>query len=275
MSNGAADSAYNLFLRSRSAVSAARYPDRLDYTIVASGIEGGRFRTNHYKGRYDSTDGSIRVLPISDEELADPAVQPHDFDFRQILIQGVSVPVGRQTDPDILGGSPLLEPTYAFGLKLRAVPEARSQTDDTVASLPVIAVVSNRARDYDVSLVDEPVLNGVETYHLRLTPIRRPKQYRLRELWLGANDFLPRQAVVAGNFTVAPLVDVPWLLSFEIRDGLPYVSREDAEDTLYLGHRHTVSDAEVRFSDVQESSGNLIGAPLITQDITPTSLVEP
>jgi hypothetical protein len=270
-----ADDAYRLFLRARSAVTAVQYPQRIDYVIRVSGTEGGRPRANHYKGSFDLTDDAIRIFPISDEEMAAPPPDPHDFDFKQIVVQGMSVPIGRPNDPDLLGGSPILDPTYSFGLRFKRIVASATTTADAESDLPIIAVVSNSARDYDVSLLAKTQLNGEETYHFGLKPLRKPKRFRLRELWVGANDFLPRKAVIAGNFTVAPLVDVPWVVSFNVIGGIPYISSERAEDVLYLSHRHVVDDAEVAFEGVREASGDFIGAPLVAPDITPTNLVEP
>lgn len=267
--------AYAIFLHTRSAVTAARYPRRLDYTIEVSGTEGGETRANHYKGRYDTTNDAIRVFPISDEELAGTAPHPHDFDFNRIIVQGVSVPIGRPSDPDLLGGSPILDPVYSFGLRFKRATDIAAPDGDSSDSLPVIAVVSNNAPDYNVKLLGEESLNDEQTFHLELKPLRKPKKYRLRELWIGATDFLPRQAIVAGNFTVAPLVDIPWKVSFKVVDGIPYISSERAQATLYLSHHHVVHDAEVDFQDIQESYGDFIDAPLVAPDVTPTSLLEP
>jgi hypothetical protein len=274
-----ADSAYALFLRARSAVTAVVYPRRLNYTISVSGVEADKPRTNHYAASCNPSTGAIRVLPISTEELSSPPPHPHDFDFRKIVFQGpngpiLSIPIGPKPDPDLLGGVPILEPTYSFGLTYRQFARSQ-QTDDTVEALPVIAIVSTNVRDYDVSLVDTPEIDGVATYHLRLVPRRKPKDLRLRELWVGTNDFLPRQALISGNFTVAPLVDVPWLISFNVVDGVPYIAKESAEQTLYLAHRHVVSDATIAFDDVREPDGSIIGQPLIAPDPEPESLVEP
>ncbi|HEY1428039.1 MAG TPA: hypothetical protein VGF18_00570 [Candidatus Tumulicola sp.] len=271
--------AYALFFRARSAITAARYPRRLDYTISVSGIEAGASHTNHYKATCDPLSGSVRVLPISDEELASPPPHPHDFDFRSIVISGpagpiLAVPVGRPPDPDLLGGVPILEPTYSFGLSLRHT-SWQSNQGDADAALPVIAVVSTNARDYDISLVDMPTIDGTTTYHLRLTPRHKPKDFRLRELWIGMVDYLPRQILLTGNFTVAPLVDVPWLVSFNVADGVPYIAHERARETLYLAHRHVVTDAEIAFDNVREPSGAVIGEPLIAPDANEGTLVEP
>jgi hypothetical protein len=273
------DSAYALFLRARSAVTAVVYPRRLDYTISVSGIEADHKRTNHYRASCDPRDAAIRVLPISDAELASPPPHPHDFDFRAVVISGptgpfLAIPIGPRPDPDLLGGIPILEPTYSFGLTYRQ-PAQPQGTDNAIEALPVIAVVSTNARDYNVTLVDTPLLDGEPTYHLRLTPRRKPKDLRLRELWIGASDFLPRQALISGNFTVAPLVDVPWLVKFRIVDGVPYIAQENAEATLYLAHKHVVTDATIAFDNIREPSGSILGEPLIAPDPEAESLVEP
>ena len=127
----------------------------------------------------------------------------------------------------------------------------------------MIAVVSTRTRDYAVTLLDDPLLEGVPTYHLKLTPLRKPKANRLRDLWVDASDYLPRQAVVAGNFTDAPLTDVPWTISFAIFEGAPVIASETADTTLYLPHRRVVRDASIAFENIHEPSGSLVGEPLV------------
>ncbi len=78
-------------------------------------------------------------------------------------------------------------------------------------ALPVIATVSTKDRDYSASPIGDAVLDGVDTYYLSLVPLRRPKVNRL-----------PRQAVLAGNFTMAPLIDVPWMVGFSVINGAPF-----------------------------------------------------
>jgi hypothetical protein len=194
---------------------------------------------------------------------------PHGIN---VNIFGISV--GHPAPYQDLLGEPLLEPTYMFGLRykeLRAAPSS-PQAD---GSLRVIAIVSSGTRDYGVSLIDTPLLDGVPTYHLGLTPLRKPKDNRLRELWIGTNDYLPRRAIVAGNFTLAPLVDVPWSVDFSILGGAPYITRESAADTLYLAHRRVVREATIAFEDVREPDGTIYDTPLVEPEIEDTTLVEP
>jgi hypothetical protein len=143
------------------------------------------------------------------------------------------------------------------------------------SKIPTIAVVSSSTRDYRVTLVDSPVVDGSPSYHLLLTPLRRPHENRLRELWIGTADYLPRKAVIAGNFTIAPLVDVPWTVRFAIANGVPFISSETSDATLYLAHRKVVRHATISFENVRDSNGSLTGRPLVRPFDDPTTLTEP
>ncbi|HEY1653492.1 MAG TPA: hypothetical protein VGF86_00085 [Candidatus Tumulicola sp.] len=272
---------YALFLRARSAVSSARYPDKLDYTIAIAGVDGATPRENHYRASARPAEDVVDVAPLSVEQAAQPPPVPHGFNVTlNISISGgrgsgvgtYVIPLGRPAaSPDLLG-VPLLTPTYSFGLA-RWAPKHDFATAES--PLPVIAVVSTGARDYSVTLVDEPVLDGSPTYHLKLVALRSPKVNRLRELWAGESDYLPRKAVVAGNFTLAPLVDVPWTIDFSVIAGAPFVSRETADAPLYMPHRRVVRDATISFDDVREAGATLVDRPLLAPNVDDTTLTEP
>lgn len=260
--------AYTVFQRARSAVSSATYPRRIDYTVAISGFDGDRFRENHYRASY-LRDGTILEDPISDEELAAPPTVPHGFTIR---IQGIVI--GRQpASPDLIG-VPLLAPTYAFGLRFPQT-SGTSEPDSSGAPIPTIAIVSTASRAYAVTLLDEPLLDGRLTYHLQLTPLRKPSVNRLRELWVDANDDLPRKAVVAGNFTTAPLTGVPWTISFGLFDGVPVIEREVAGAIIHAPHHRVLRDVSVAFESVREPDGSPIGEPMVAPQIDDEALLEP
>lgn len=274
--------AYAIWLHTRTAVTTAQYPARVDYTIAVTGLDGDKPVADHYRASCDPSDGSVRLFPISNEQLAQPPPVPHGVNFNFVLTLCVaksgcdtySVPVGHPAPYQDLLGEPLLSPTYMFGLRYRPplVAPLTSQDDTT---LRTIAVVSSGSPVYRVALLDTPLLDGVPTYHLELTPLRDPKTNRLRELWVGAQDFLPRKATVAGNFTERPLTDVPWTIDFSVVDGAPFVARESAGDTLYLAHHRVVRDATIAFDDIREPSTSLYDRPLLTPETLDTTLVEP
>lgn len=278
----AAVDGYSIFLRTQSAVTRAASTRRLDYTITVSGLDGSRSSVNHYRAT-TAADGTISVASISSEQAAHPPDVPGGFNFNLsatlcggTCVTGTGHAVHRVGAPaqqlDLLG-VPVLSPAFMFGLQ-RA--NSRGSTSHaSAATLPTIAVVSTKERDYAVTVIDQPTLDSEPTYHLLLRPLRLPKRNRLRELWVGRGDFLPRKAIVAGNFTIAPLVDVPWTIQFSVSGGLPLVAREAANATLYMPHRRVVRNAVIAFDDVRPNDGNFIGKPILTPDIDDTTLVEP
>lgn len=275
------DVAYAMFLHARSAVTSANYPSRLAYTIDVAGIDGSRPADDHYRAVCNPDDGDVEVFPLSDEQAAAPPPVPRGVNFRFTIelcgggCQSISVPIGRPEGSGDLFGVPLLDPTYMFGLRYRAVRRTGG-TQPGESALPVIAVVSAGSPEYRVTFIDASEVNGTATYHLQLAPLRRPHDNRLRELWIGTRDFLPRKAIVSGNFTERPMSDVSWTLTFTVIDGAPYLTREAADATLYLEHRRVVRDAVIAFQNVREPA-SLYDRPLVTPEESRTAslLVEP
>ena len=276
--------AYAIFARARAAVTAARYPDALQYTISVAGMDGSSSQADHYRAYSRPADGIIDVATISEEQAAQPPPVIHgiNFSFTASICGGncatgsstLSFPVGRPPQlPDLIG-VPMLDPTYTFGLKYPANRSGKSETE-TPSRLRIIATVSATNREYEVTLAGVSTVDGVPSYHLLLRPLSKPKENRLRELWVGINDYLPRKAVLAGNFTIAPLVDVPWMVKFTILDGVPFISIEMAESTLYLKYHRVVRDAVIAFEQINVSADSLIDRPLIAPDVTETTLIEP
>ena len=272
--------AWSIFVRTRSAVTSVRYPWRVDYTIAVSGLDGEKPVSDHYRASCDPSDGAIKLFPISDEQLEAPPPVPHGFNFSFtvgicfLYCAGFSIPVGHPAPYQDLIGEPLIAPTYMFGLRYTGVPYSVKPVGNEPATLPVIATVSTNNRDYDVTLIGTDVLDGIQVYDLRLRPLRKPKDNRLRELWVGTSDYLPRKATISGNFTTAPLVDVPWTIDFAVVNGTPFVSRESTDRTLYLAHRRVVHDAVVAFENIGEPGTSIYDRPLLTpQETESTTLL--
>lgn len=270
--------AWSIFAHTRSAVTGVQYPWRLDYTIAVSGLDGEKPVADHYRASCDLSDGTIKLFPISDEQLAAPPPVPHGFNVSISIAfygGGFTIPVGHPAPYQDLIGEPLIAPTYMFGLRYSGVPYNVKPVGNEPTTLPVIATVSTQNRDYAVTLAGTAVLDGVAVYDLQLKPLRKPKDNRLRELWVGTSDYLPRKAVVAGNFTTAPLVDVRWTIDFTVANGTPYVTREAAQQTLYLAHRRIVRDAVVAFESMSEPGRSIYDQPLVAPGDSSSTISEP
>lgn len=272
--------AWSIFTRTRSIVTSVQYPWRLDYTIAVSGLDGDKTVSDHYRASCDPADGLIKLFSISNEQLTAPPPVPRGFNFKVtmavcfLMCAGVIIPAGHPAPYQDLIGEPLIAPTYMFGLRYPTVPY-NIKPVGTESVLPIIATVSTRSKDYDVSLIDNDVIDGTQVFHLGLKPLRKPMDNRLRELWIGTNDYLPRRAIISGNFTTAPLVNVPWTIDFAVVAGTPYVIRETAQETLYLQHRRVVRDAVVAFQNISEPGLSIYDQPLVAPEDSAGAISEP
>jgi hypothetical protein len=119
-----------------------------------------------------------------------------------------------------------------FGLALTAPAISASANMSEVASavttLPNIGRTGTVARTYDVTDLGDLAENGAALHHLGLRPLRDPRRYRLRELWLDAKTSLPVRAVVAGIGNRWPLDAIPWRVDFKQVEGGTYIARETA-----------------------------------------------
>ncbi|MGB8966266.1 MAG: hypothetical protein WCB99_11555 [Candidatus Cybelea sp.] len=54
------ENAYSIWLQTRSAVTSARYPRRIDYTIAVTGIDGSKPSNDHFRASCDPDSGASR-----------------------------------------------------------------------------------------------------------------------------------------------------------------------------------------------------------------------
>jgi hypothetical protein len=257
--------AYGVFARARAHWAAQQYPHYLSYEVKISGIAGEHIVTNTYASFADTQSDVIDVHATSAEEAAKPYV-PHGVNLRakfkitysrhtQLsnpsadgdVHASKTVNVTQREQYDLLG-VPLLSPAYSFGL---LPPQTLVKQPNAIApSLKTIASVTAVGRDYDVAFGGTDVIEGVQCYHLQLTPLRSPSVYRLRQLWIDASDYSTRQAIVQGNFTAGPAPTLPWLIRFAPIDNTMYITSEIAmQPVKYLGR--TYSNVTVTFENVQ------------------------
>jgi hypothetical protein len=273
-----ADDAYAEFARVRAAVAAARYPQQVDYAVVVSGTDGSTPRSDRYRARYYPETGELRVQTITAQEQANPP-HPHGFN----LIFSMTVGMGNRTQTtysknqtptkafqDLLG-VPFLTPDYSFGIA-RAAVRAHVEPAPESTGLKTIAVVSAPQHDYAVTNAGPETIDGRQTEHLMLKPLRDPNRYRLRDLWVDPSTKLPLRAVIARNFTVAPEDTTPWRVNFKTVDGGLYIANETSLATLHMPHGRFISDATVTF-DYQPGTGGVPPIPLDPGNFR--SLIEP
>jgi hypothetical protein len=277
----ASSDAYAIFDRARQVLQAQSYPDPIFYRTTVHVAEGSKDEFEHFRAEAFAG-GDVRVAGVSDEEQTAPQ-QSSGVNFKLAFSIGWNTGAGGQSatatadahrkeaSPDYLG-VPLISPSYSFGWNLQ-----RSGTPEPVAlrasKLPTIVTVRAIGRAYKISLVGTEIVEGFLAYHLHLEPAVDPGRYRIRELWIDAYTYQIVRLQTQGNFTVAPMADVPWLVTFQDVGGTFYIKDETALAPLVFRHDRTFSTASISFDDIRATDN---ASPILpTMDGNPADLREP
>jgi len=275
--------AYQIFDRATHVLQAQSYPDPIFYRTTVHVSEGVKDEFEHFHA--EAFSGSdIRVRGVSDEEAAAPH-ETGGVNFKLVFSVGWNTGAGGQTgtvtqdahrkeaSPDYLG-VPLISPIYSFGLIPERTDDRGSSSGGVSGSLRTIATVTASGRIYNIALLGTETINGLYAYHLRLTPTSRPDRYRIRELWVDVYTYQIIQLQTQGNFTAAPMANVPWLVTFQNIGGNIYIRDETALEPLVFHHDRTFSTASIAFDDIRSTDDSQITLPTMDGN-APINLREP
>jgi hypothetical protein len=264
-SNASADpNPYQIFEHAKRVLQAQSYPDPIFYRTTIHVSEGAKDEFEHFRAEAFSS-GDVRVEGVSDEEQAEPH-QNSGVNFKLAFSIGWDTGAGGQTgtatedahrreaSPDYLG-VPLITPSYSFGLTSEH-DETPKPNPLSASNLPTIATVTAIDRVYRVSFLGTETIDGLYTYHLHLEPTSHRDRYRIRELWIDAYTYQIVQLQTQGNFTAAPMSDVPWLVTFQDVDGSNYIKKEMALEPLVFHHDRTFSTASISFDDIRATDNS-------------------
>ncbi|MBD5653629.1 MAG: hypothetical protein IAI50_00420 [Candidatus Eremiobacteraeota bacterium] len=249
-----------IFSLARDATSMERCPKRLEYVIVVAAEIDGHTKQNHFRATYLFDSDYLHVDAISDEEQRSAYV-PHGAD---ILISLPGIPLvglsraltaglNRDGPPSDLLGVPELKPSYTFGIRKRPPRQEAPQALET-GQLRTIGSARSLRRDYAVELAGVESYNSQKAYHLRLTPLREPSHFRLREVWVDANTYAVLQVVTEGNFADGPPTKTKWLTTYQDIDGCRLIDREAALETLNYGGHRKYQKATVFFDVIKDAT---------------------
>ena len=125
-------------------------------------------------------------------------------------------------------------------------PVPLSATEKPLRELVRVEAV---ARDYAIAYAGTERVRNQDAYHLTLVPLREPRTYRLRELWVAVGNYETLRLTVEGLFSGRPYDEARWTVTFVDFGGLAYVQQIRAEDTLRFGLDRYVSGLEYDFVD--------------------------
>lgn len=233
----------------RSAWAFTSYPRYANYSVGVRYRNGGAIVQRHYDTLEDLRRGIVFAHTFSREETANPSFPPPGINFG---ILGTTLNAAQADDPI---GPVALAVTYDFGISPSSLTTVVAQMGSQITSptrLQVIGRSGTTARTYSVRLIE--MLDGGQTYHLGLTPLRDPGRFRLREMWVSVKTYLTQKILIAANFARRPYTNVAWMISFAQIDGGPYITAERALGALDFGDAGSLEDVTITFDDLKGTS---------------------
>jgi hypothetical protein len=212
----------------RRTIVAQQEDERLRGSPIKIGL---RFHQANGPGDQLDTNPNADAFPI-----LDPMIEP-DASFGMRRHESRAALLGTATP------SPGLEPaaTPPPPTAEPVVPEPRE------TPLRELVRVEAVARDYRIALAGTEHLRYGDAYHLTLQPLRDPRTYRLRDLWIATNTYATVQLTLAGLFDGRPYADARWTVTYAPLGGRWYVQQIRTDDTLRFGLDRFVSGLEYDF----------------------------
>ncbi|MBC5801158.1 MAG: hypothetical protein GIX03_10865 [Candidatus Eremiobacteraeota bacterium] len=273
-----------IFSRARDAASTQHCPARLEYVIAVAAEINGHAVQNHFRATYLYDLDYLHVAALSEEEERSPHV-PHGANivvapFGVTLIglsRALTAKFNHAGPPPELLGVPELEPSYTFGLTRGRAPEVAPQSAGVQSPSPLRLIGSTgaRTRDYDVQFVAVEKYGSAEAYHLRLTPVRDPTRYRLRELWVDVDSYAVLQAVTQGNFSDGPPTRSKWRTTYHDLNGCRVIDREVAFETLAYGRDRAYQKTTISFHIIDDPAAYRVPVVTFRRPLRDDDLVEP
>lgn len=202
----------------------------LEYGALIRYRHSGHVIDTWWEATFRTSDGTLHLEHIAVPE--DDAKRLRGF---PITIFGFKV---ADTNPDaepINVQEPDIEPNSSFGLLSRYSSRVNVSSEPTMnplispapasTELREIGHVQAATRDYDVRIVGDETLRTGDATHLKMTPLRDPRVFRLRDLWVDKATGATAQLVVDGIYNGRPYDAIPWTVRYVPIDGRWYVQQ--------------------------------------------------
>ncbi|MBD5657602.1 MAG: hypothetical protein IAI50_20840 [Candidatus Eremiobacteraeota bacterium] len=263
-----------IFARAKDVWRARSEAPFVSYSLRERYSWRGHTHDNWWQGAYRERDRNValhRIVVAADEgqRLKGAPIQ-----INWHIHNGVARADSLDTNPDadafpIL--DPLIAPNASFGLVRREAKvelatvvapaptstptpaPASRPTEASALTLPAekplreLAHVEAIARDYSIAFAGNERVRGVDTYHLTLVPLRDPRIYRLRDLWIDATSFATVQIAVQGLFDGKPFDGARWIVDYVTFAGRVYVQQIHTDEMLRFGADRNVAGLQFDF----------------------------
>jgi hypothetical protein len=211
----------------RRTIVAAQEEARMRGTPIALDVH---FHNGLARADSLETNADADAFPILDPQIAPNA----SF--------GLS-PLGPRAPQPALGGA--VTPSPAPLQTPSPVPSAVPLPQTTV--LREVGRVEAVSRDYRIALAGIEQVGTARAYHLTLTPLRDPRVYRLRDVWVDTATFATLQLALDGLFEGEPYASARWIVTYVPIGGSRFIQQIRADGQLRFGMDRYVSGLEFDF----------------------------
>ncbi|MBV8171947.1 MAG: hypothetical protein JO219_08460 [Candidatus Eremiobacteraeota bacterium] len=221
-----------IFDKAREVLRTVRYPSFIAYTVHVRSNTAGKPFLESFHSIVRTQDDIVLTHKTPIETTSKPD-NPYGTRFDILGFKITPHTKGYQQEPF---GVPQISPIYSFGLRpigeVLALPPTPEPEPSDIRSLGRVEAV---AQDYDVALVGIERYHVRWAYHLRLTPRQQPNVYRLREMFVDTQTFVPWEIVSAGIFPGGAASKVPWTVHYTMASGYWLMTSESTQATLRVG----------------------------------------
>jgi hypothetical protein len=210
---------------------------------------------NWWEASFRTSDAALHLEHIAIPE--DDAKRLRGF---PITFYGIKIfDTNKDVEP-ISVQAPYVEPISNFGLLTsylssvnvyaEPTPNPLTLPSPSATELHEIGRVQAEIRDYDVRIVGDENLRSGDATHLKLTPLRDPRTFRLRDLWIDKASGATAQLVVQGIYNGKPYDGVPWTVRYVPIDGRWYIQQLLGDDLHFgFGLEVLIDKMEIDFVD--------------------------
>jgi hypothetical protein len=225
-----------IFSNARLAMYLHAYPRYITYIIDVQSDAHGKHYHEGYRAMLRTHDNEL-VVKQTPVYTSNKPPNPYGWTFFGINKTGKAAD---HIPPPF--GVPLMSATYDFGLG--RPPRALSLSEVAIRALegatptPAPKVLGNievSGGDYAVTLIGEETVDGHDTYHLGLTPLRDPQSNRVRDVWVDTTTFDVWQLTAQGLYVTGAASDALWTVTFIQLHGYWFIRTESTTATLDSG----------------------------------------
>lgn len=220
--------------RVRDLLRSLRYPPYIAYAVNVRATIGNKPFAESFQSIVRTQDDIVATHSIPFATTNKP-INPYGTD---IQILGLRLHPGHTENHEEPFGVPLISPLYSFGLRPPGegpTPSLFPTPEPQPTDIRSLGQVETIAQDYEITLLGVEPYGSRYAYHLGLRPLGDPNTYRLRDLWIDTQAYVPRKLRSAGIFPQGQAASLSWDVTYSIVNGYWLMDRESTTTTVHTG----------------------------------------